>query len=741
VNYRFLAVFNHLLFSCLLLGTPALSALAKAMPAPTAQSKAAQPEVAQPEIAESNTSLLASAPSNAASSATAEALNLAGLPQSTETIPQLLNVGHQPDQVEIAKQPNAAVNSPVDLLAVQLPQVQAANQTVKLQPSKAGEPISSVASTQPEVASTSAADLSANPMGQVTSVSQLSDVKPTDWAYQALQSLVERYGCIVGYPDRTYRGQRALTRYEFAAGLNACLDRISELVSSSTADLATKEDLATLQRLQEEFAAELTALRGRVDALDTRVAELEANQFSTTTKLAGEVIFSLAQGWGAYRGSDRPNTTPAILSFTDGARGRDTQTAFNYRLRLNLLTSFTGNDVLITGLQVYNFLGDPNSIQGTLGYSDVLGLNSSQVRLGYEPQFPGTNPQNLSSLSPNTARLYKLLYIFPVVKNLTFFVGSNAETSDAFPAISPFASDTQGALSRFAGYNPVVRVSGGTSGTGLASAAGFIWTPLKWLDIRALYGNVNAAFPNNVPLTVGSFTSGTATPLGAGLFSGSMVAATQVTLKPASSLSIGLNYAYSYHQINILGTGLTSGDIGSVLFNPADPNRCTAVGAETAGGGFGCSTTAGGAVNRGATLVAIGSEPIHLNSVGGTATWFFLKNLALTASGALIFADLVNVNASTTFSSWMVGLYARDLFGQGNSAGLIFGKPLSRVDVGGRALAITENATPLQLEGYINFRITDNINVTPGAFAIFNPEGYSGNPTAVVAAIRTSFTF
>jgi len=50
------------------------------------------------------------------------------------------------------------------------------------------------------------------------------------------------------------------------------------------------EDLATLQRLQEEFAAEPRTLRGRVDALEAVTAELEANQFSTTTKLVGEVI-------------------------------------------------------------------------------------------------------------------------------------------------------------------------------------------------------------------------------------------------------------------------------------------------------------------------------------------------------------------------------------------------------------------------------------------------------------------
>jgi hypothetical protein len=102
-------------------------------------------------------------------------------------------------------------------------------------------------------------------VGQVT-----SDVKPTDWAFQALQSLVERYGCIVGYPDRTYRGNRALTRYEFAAGLNSCMDRVNELIAASTNDLAKKEDLEALRKLQQEFAGELAELRGKVDSLEAR---------------------------------------------------------------------------------------------------------------------------------------------------------------------------------------------------------------------------------------------------------------------------------------------------------------------------------------------------------------------------------------------------------------------------------------------------------------------------------------
>ena len=113
---------------------------------------------------------------------------------------------------------------------------------------------------------------SVDQMGQVTSITQLSDVFPTDWAYQALSSLIDRYGCIAGYPDGTFRGNQAMTRYEFAAGLNACLEGFAATVTGT--------DVGTLQSLLDQFEAELATLRGRVDALEARTAELEANQFS-----------------------------------------------------------------------------------------------------------------------------------------------------------------------------------------------------------------------------------------------------------------------------------------------------------------------------------------------------------------------------------------------------------------------------------------------------------------------------
>jgi len=79
-------------------------------------------------------------------------------------------------------------------------------------------------------------------MSQVTSVNQLRDVSPTAWAYEALRSLVERYGCIVGYPDRTFRGDRATTRWEFAAGLNACLNVMERLIQDGVGQSRSKSN-------------------------------------------------------------------------------------------------------------------------------------------------------------------------------------------------------------------------------------------------------------------------------------------------------------------------------------------------------------------------------------------------------------------------------------------------------------------------------------------------------------------
>ncbi len=185
--------------------------------------------------------------------------------------------------------------------------------------------------------------------GQVTSVSQLKDVQPTDWAFQALQSLIERYGVIAGYPDGMFRGNRAITRYEFAAALA----RINELMATSTAKRVSREDLATLQRLQEEFAAELVTLRGRVDGLEARTVELETTQFSTTTKLSGQVI--MAVNAGGFEGEKIVDLTGKNVA------SRNPNPTFIYRATLDFATSFSGNDLLRLWIETGSGDGSDNT--------------------------------------------------------------------------------------------------------------------------------------------------------------------------------------------------------------------------------------------------------------------------------------------------------------------------------------------------------------------------------------------
>ena len=167
---------------------------------------------------------------------------------------------------------------------------------------------------------------------QVSSINQFSDVRPTDWAYQALSNLIERYGCVAGYPNGTFKGGQAMTRYEAAALLNACLDRISEVTDE-------------LKKLMAEFEKELAVLRGRVDGLEARVGELEATQFSTTTKLSGQATFVL--GANQFSGSATELVNPSRDLY--GA------TTLSYDVQLTFDTSFNGRDLLRTNLRGGNF--------------------------------------------------------------------------------------------------------------------------------------------------------------------------------------------------------------------------------------------------------------------------------------------------------------------------------------------------------------------------------------------------
>ena len=358
-------------------------------------------------------------------------------------------------------------------------------------------------------------------MDQVTSVSQLSDVKPTDWAFQALQSLVERYGCIAGYPDQTYRGNRALTRYEFAAGLNACLDRVNELIAAATNNLAQKADLATVQKLQTEFAAELATLRGRVDALETRTATLEQQQFSTTTKLGGEVVFGLSS---LLTGQDSTgNDFPRIPTFGD-------------RVRLNFDTSFSGKDRLRIRLTAANF----NAFTSRAGTVSRL----PEGTLAYNAPIGDAQPIG------NEVGIEDLFYRFPLGNKTTMTLFANeGEIEDIVNTINPlFDGDegARGALSKF----------------GSRSSIYYLVTPGAGVGIRH-------RFSDQLELSLGYLSETANDPDSrAGLFNGSYGAIAQVTFQPSEKLKLGLTYVNAYanggDDLAVPGTGSKKANLGLV---------------------------------------------------------------------------------------------------------------------------------------------------------------------------------
>jgi Carbohydrate-selective porin, OprB family/S-layer homology domain len=345
-------------------------------------------------------------------------------------------------------------------------------------------------------------------MDQVTNVTQLRDVVPSDWAYEALRSLVERYGCIAGYPDGTFRGNRAMSRYEFAAGLNACLAQIERLIASSSGGFATKEDLARIQRLRDEFATELATIAGRVGKLEDRTAFLEGRQFSTTTKLFGQAVVGV-QG--------RTENEATIF----GVKVRDPDTNINVisNVQLSLLTQFSPRSILLTGLQAgsgrtSNF--DPNS------------LNPTFKRLGYEGD---TN---------NSFFLSDLTYRQLIGNNFAFIVGpAGVNAVNVFRGANRVESAGFGPISAFAQRNPIINIGAGSTGVG------FDWQIVPRISLQAVYSTDSAQDPGNGGIFGGR--------------TGRTSAGVQLAFAPIDTLDVALNYINSYSPsstFGLLGTGI-----------------------------------------------------------------------------------------------------------------------------------------------------------------------------------------
>lgn len=286
-------------------------------------------------------------------------------------------------------------------------------------------------------------------LGQITNVNQLRDVAPTDWAYEALRSLVERYGCISGFPNQTYRGNLPLSRYEFAAGLNSCLNQIERLIAGSEF-VSTEDDAAIIKRLNQEFEAELAVLGRRVDKIESRTAILEDSTFSTTTKLNAEIVNYVLGTFGDAKpdGSDI-----------------DDEITFSSRVRLNFDSSFTGRDRLRVRLQARNVTSPATS-----GGTNSLALN-----------FEGDNSNNVE--------IDDLYYTFPITEKISALVGTNGVDVDDFFDVVPTMGVAYDTLSLFSAYNNLIYDNGNAGG----AALGLDYDLLESVNLAVGYWATNPA--------------------------------------------------------------------------------------------------------------------------------------------------------------------------------------------------------------------------------------------------------
>lgn len=530
-------------------------------------------------------------------------------------------------------------------------------------------------------------------MEQVTSVSQLSDVKPTDWAFQSLQSLVERYGCIAGYPDKTFRGNRALTRYEFAAGLNSCMDRINELIGAGTADLVKKEDLEALKKLQEEFAAELAALRGRVDALEARTSTLEKQQFSTTTKLQGNVWMNLSGAGASKRVTFEgpPGSASSVDRFfnfrdANGVPSRQTTDSpsptFSFLTWLTLNTSFSGKDLLVTQLAAGNGASPANQY-ASAGFFNSFGT----------PFFDQTGG---TATGVSNVVIHDLFYSFPLNDSIKVTVG---------PRINWYRHFDFNRFNFIFNSGASFDSSGHTQANAIDRGSGAVveWNINKKLRFAVGYLGENTEF---LPPPLFNSSSNPAQ----GLFGGTNTTSAELTFSPNDKINLRFLYTYSRIQ-GILG--LVGGATGEPIpYGFLDDGK----------GGPADHATA--------------------NMFGVNFDWMLTKGIGIFGRYSFANTRIQPIDGKVRTQSFQVGLGFPDLGKKGALGTLTFLMPMditrgSRYFVSGAG----DGGTMYTAEASYFYPMTDNIALVPTFYTIFNANNFDSNPTIFVGSLRAQFSF
>ncbi|AFZ12473.1 Carbohydrate-selective porin OprB [Crinalium epipsammum PCC 9333] len=526
-----------------------------------------------------------------------------------------------------------------------------------------------------------------NGLEQINSVSELSDVQPTDWAYQALRSLIERYQCISVSGDRRFRGNEALTRYEFASGLNSCLNKITQLIGVAKPDSVPQQDLATIKKLQDDFATELRSLTTRIGSLEARTAELGTNQFSTTTKLNGLAVFTLtgatvgdsvkAEGSSALppfilRDS---NNKPIVRKIDNGS------TTFSNLLWLSLNTSFTGKDVLVTTLAAGNGNSPANQFVSA-GLFNSVG----------SPFFEQTS-------GPNTGQtdvvIRELFYTFPVNESVRLTVGPRVNSVYHFD-FNRFTIPINGTSSFNSPASTFV------SSTIRGAGAVVEWNINKQLELHAGYLAESLEFlPGPRPAADPS----------KGLFNGTHTITAELTFKPTQTANIRLLYQRS-HLNPIFGLIASKPIIG------------------IADDGF------GEAVNDAtADTFGVNFDWLINRRFGIFGRYYYSTTEIDPVKPGRLSGD---INAQNI----QAGLAFPDLGKQGALGTLSFVIPFD-VKSGRQFLAsgAGNGGTQYEIEANYFYPLARNIALVPSLYVIGNINNFDDNPTVFVGSMRTQLNF
>jgi hypothetical protein len=506
---------------------------------------------------------------------------------------------------------------------------------------------------------------------QVTSITQFTDVRPGDWAFQALTNLIERYGCVAGYPNGSFKGGQALSRYEAAALLNACLDRVTEVTDE-------------LKKLMQEFEQELAVLRGRVDGLEAKVGELEATQFSTTTKLNGQATFVV--GANAFSGSainTGANTfNRAANEFTGRPRTPVTlpnATTFNYDLQLTLDTSFTGKDLLRTKLRAGNF---GQSVFG----GEPHALSLAVLEAAFEEDCGSETDCG------DVVAIDKLFYQWPIGSGFTATLGARVgqeEVLALWPSVYP--SDT---------ILNVMTVNGAPAAYSKNVGAGAgLWWQNNGFSVSTTYIAANGDSGN---------PSVTAEDGGGGLGN----------RNSGATGSVQLGYQQEQWGLAAIWTYVQS----ETQFVPgATPFTHSAIdhNSDAATSAWGLSAF---------------WQPLR-------SGWLPSLSLGWGINSTTYSTPQPRGSLSTS-QSWMVGLQWTDVFLKGNDFGLAVAQPVFATALTG---GVTPNDGNYVWEWWYKFQVTDNISITPALIYLSRPLGQvtpAGESFSQFGGlVKTSFSF